>query len=86
MMFYVYVLKSPVADTVYIRFSADLRQRIKEHQQKLHPGWKLVYYEAYLDERDARLRERKLKQYGASLGHLKARIKNSLDQAIERAG
>ena len=85
-MFYVYVLKSPVADTVYIGFSADLRQRIKQHQLREHPGWKLVYYEAYLGERDARLRERKLKQYGASLGHLKARIKNSLDQAIERAG
>ena len=85
-MFYVYVLKSPSADTVYIGFSSDLRQRIKDHgTHPMHRGWKLVYYEAYLDEKDARERERMLKHYGASLGHLKARIGNSLE-ALERAG
>ena len=86
-MFYVYVLKSPKADTVYIGYSGDLKQRIKDHQAgALHKGWMLVYYEAYLDETDARTRERMLKQYGASWGHLKARIENSLLRAKERAG
>ena len=86
-MFYVYVLKCPKAATVYIGFSADLRQRIKKHaSHPMHRGWKLAYYEAYLDEKDARERERRLKHHGAALGHLKARIQNSLAQALERAG
>ena len=86
-MFYVYVVKSPLAETVYIGFSANLKQRIGEHMDMPgHQGWKLVYYEAYLDESDARTRERKLKQYGASWGHLKSRIQQSLAQALERAG
>ncbi len=42
-----------------------------------------VYYEAYLAEKDARERERMLKHYGASLGHLKARIRNSMGRALE---
>ncbi len=71
---------------IYVGFSTDLKQRIKRHQDYEHPGWTLVYYEAYLAEADARQRERKLKAYGASLGHLKARIRNSLDRALERAG
>ena len=86
-MFYVYVLKSPAAETVYIGFSANLRQRIEQHKSHpMHKGWRLVYYEAYLDEKDARDRERKLKHHGASIGHLKARIRNSLTRALERAG
>ncbi len=77
-MFYCYVLKDPQSDFIYIGYSSDLKERIKQHQGSEHPGWRLVYYEAYLAEKDARQRERKLKQYGASLGHLKARIRNSL--------
>ncbi len=82
-MFYCYVLKDPKSDFIYIGFSTDLRQRVKRHQDVEHPGWKLVYYEAYLAEADARERERRLKHYGASLGHLKVRIRNSLDRALE---
>ena len=82
-MFYCYVLKDPKSDFIYIGFSTDLRQRYKCHQEVEHPGWKLVYYEAYLDEADARERERMLKHYGASLGHLKARIWNSLGRTLE---
>ena len=85
-MFYVYVLKSPNSGSIYIGYSADLKQRIQQHRGSEHPGWVLVYYEAYLSEHDARERERMLKQYGASLGHLKARIRQSLVLAVERAG
>ena len=85
-MFYCYVLKDPKSEFIYIGFSSDLKQRIKCHQESEHPGWKLAYYEAYLNEQDAREGERMLKHYGASLGYLKARIKNSLGGALERAG
>ena len=49
-----------------------------------HAGWKLVYYEAYLNEQDARDRERMLKHYGAARGRLKKRITRST--GLESAG
>ena len=87
-MYYVYLLNDPSSSAIYIGYTADLRRRFQEHQiLKRHRGWRLVYYEAYLDERDARKRERKLKDYGSSLGKLKERIAPSLaGSGIERAG
>jgi predicted GIY-YIG superfamily endonuclease len=86
-MFYVYVLQSVEGKNVYYGFSSDLRQRFKAHQQmRKHAGWKLIYYEAYLDEQDARDRERMLKKYGATRGHLKQRIRRSLSTGLESAG
>ena len=86
-MFYVYVLKSPVHGQIYIGYTADLRQRFREHQEQSHKGWILIYYEAYREEQDARDRERMLKHYGSSLGKLKARIEASLNAVgLEWAG
>ena len=80
-VFYVYVLKNPKSAQVYYGYSGNLRARIKAHQQSAeHAGWKLVYYEAYRNEQDARDRERMLKNYGASRGHLKQRIHRSLSE------
>jgi putative endonuclease len=77
-MYYVYILQKPGTEMIYIGFSADLKQRIKAHTDREHPGWRLVYYEAYSSETDARLRERRLKKYGSSLSLLKKRIAHSL--------
>ena len=78
-MHYVYVLKKPDSSMVYIGYSANLKQRIAKHSRSAnHRGWFLVYYEAYRGGTDARMRERKLKHYGSSLGQLKARIGGSL--------
>ena len=85
-MYYVYVLANPKNGAVYYGFSSNLRNRVKQHQTKEHVGWILAYYEAYLDESDARKRERKLKQYGAGRSHLKKRIESSLARALESAG
>ena len=86
-MYYVYVLQNPKSSELYYGFSSDLRQRIRAHQEsKKHAGWILVYYEAYRDERDARERERKLKQYGAARGHLRVRIARSTSKGLESAG
>jgi putative endonuclease len=66
-MFYVYVLQSESDDGLYIGFSTDLRRRIKEHNEgrafatSFRGPWRLIYYEAYLDEEDAQGRERYLK-------------------------
>ena len=76
-MSYIYVLQSPDSEDIYIGFSSDLKRRMSEHERRLHPGWKLVYYEAYLAESDARRRERRLKDYGNAVRQLKARIQDS---------
>ncbi len=67
-MCHVYLLKSPATGQIYIGYTTDLKRRYSEHQiLPRHKGWKLIYYEAYLNSEDAVLRERKLKQYGSSL-------------------
>ncbi|CAN5600668.1 hypothetical protein BH20VER3_BH20VER3_15990 [soil metagenome] len=84
-MFYVYVLKNPKSAALYYGFTSNLRQRFRAHQEMpKHAGWKLIYYEAYVHEQDARDRERMLKQYGAARGHLKQRMARSM--GLESAG
>lgn len=78
-MYYTYVLKNPNNLFLYIGYTEDLTRRCKEHE-KDKPNWKLVYFEAYYSKRDAQKRERQLKQYGSSLGHLRKRILNSLNE------
>jgi putative endonuclease len=86
-VFYVYVLKNPKSGALYYGFSSNLRQRFEKHQKMpKHARWTLVYYEAYLNEQDARHRERRLKQYGAARGHLKQRIARSISKGPESAG
>lgn len=78
-MYYVYLLKDK-NDKIYIGYSSDLKQRIKEHLQHkvrttkrmIEP--KLVYYEAYSTKANAKLREVKLKQFGSSYHGLVKRI------------
>ena len=76
-MFYIYFLKKQKSNYIYIGFTDDLQRRMKEHKKdKLN--YDLIYYEAYLLEKDAREREYKLKEYGSALGHLKRRLHYSL--------
>lgn len=67
-MFYVYVLQNELNRTFYIGYSRDLKQRISDHNSgkgsrltKSGGNWKLIYYEAYLSQRDALGREKFLK-------------------------
>lgn len=66
-MFYVYLLESIKNNNLYIGYTSDLRKRFKEHNQGLnfstkpHRPWQLIYYEAYLNEQDAKRREKYLK-------------------------
>jgi predicted GIY-YIG superfamily endonuclease len=75
-MFYTYIIQDKINFNIYIGYSGDLRRRMKEHLKR-NPNWVLVYYEAYLSEKDARQREQKLKYYGTSLSNLKRRMKYS---------
>ena len=82
-MFYVYLLQSETDDGLYIGFSTDLRRRLKEHGEgrsfatSYRGPWKLIYYEAYLDEEDALGRERYLKS-GGGRRFLKSQLKHHL--------
>src|SRR3989338_4360127 len=82
-MFYVYVIQSIRNGELYIGYTADLKRRFLEHNQKLNSStkadapWKLIYYEACLEESDAKRREKYLKTtQGGRL--LKKRIKDYL--------
>ena len=82
-MFYTYVLQSEKNKEVYIGFTSNLKHRLLEHNQELnfstkrYMPWKLVYYEACLEESDARRREKYLKTtQGGRM--LKRRIKDFL--------
>jgi len=66
-MFYVYLLESTKNHQIYTGMSSDLKRRMKEHQagkvrttNRLLPV-RLIFYESFLDERDAIRRENYLK-------------------------
>ena len=83
-MYYVYILQSQKTKGIYIGYTNDLKRRFREHNQKRNEftdagqPWKLIYYEAYRNERDAKDREKKLKQYGNARTYIKQRLKFSM--------
>ncbi len=72
MFYYVYVLRSEKDGNLYIGETADLRERLKQHNQGLVRSTKtrqpiqLIYYEAYLSKEEAL---RKEKFYKSGRGH-----------------
>ena len=84
-MHYVYLLKSINKSFLYVGTTSDLKRRLVEHNTgrsfatKTYAPFKLVYYEAYAHKKDSDLRERMLKHHGSVIGHLKRRVKNSLN-------
>ena len=83
-MFYVYILYSLKDNKFYNGFTTDLRKRVKEHQGKKVLSTKgriplnLVYYEAYLSEKDALKREKYFKTDKGKKS-LKLMLKNYLE-------
>ncbi|GMU74192.1 MAG: hypothetical protein AMXMBFR44_3900 [Candidatus Campbellbacteria bacterium] len=82
-MFYVYILRSQKTDRMYVGSTGDLRKRLIQHNQgksywtKRYTPWKVIYYEAGLNEQDARAREKYLKS-GPGKRFIKNRIKRFL--------
>lgn len=83
-MYFVYLLKSVQDDKLYVGRTSNLERRIAEHNSKksfatkTRTPLKIVYYEAYLCEEDAKQREKMLKYYGQGLRRLKERLQCSL--------
>ena len=82
-MHYVYTLLSEKDGYFYTGSTNDLKRRVEEHNTgrvnstKNRRPLKLIYYEACLNEDDARQRERYLKS-GMGKKYLRNRLKNSL--------
>jgi putative endonuclease len=82
-MYYVYVLKSEKSRQWYTGSTDNLRKRLSQHNKKQSTWtkrgvpWTLIYYEACLDETDAREREKYLKS-GFGKKYLTNRLKRFL--------
>lgn len=78
-MHYVYILRD-LEGRHYIGYTSDLKRRIQEHNNLQTRTTKrmnqpaLFYYEAYITESSAKLREKKLKQFGSSYTGLMKRL------------
>jgi len=93
-MFYTYLLENKNDKSWYIGYTSDLKKRLKEHQTgrggkttsrnmgAMQRGealrWVLIYYEAYLNKKDAEGRERFLKS-GSGRKYLKKQLVNYLN-------
>ncbi len=83
-MFCVYILKSAKDNLLYIGSTNDLKRRLEEHNNgkskstKNRVPFKLVYYEAYISEKDAKHREHNLKLGSRALAQLKRRLEDTL--------
>jgi len=84
---WVYVLKKKNNNELYIGSTNNLKRRLEEHRKgrifstKNFSGFNLVHYEAYVSERNARIREKRLKYFGKAYQELKKRIKGGLEGA-----
>lgn len=78
-MYYVYILFSEKDKLLYTGFTSDLKARIEKHNSGLVKATKhrrplkLIYYESYVNELDARRREIYLKG-GKGKGELKIQL------------
>jgi putative endonuclease len=65
--YYVYILQSQKDKSLYIGYTHNLKKRIKEHYQgesestRHKRPYKLIYYEAFLNQKDTKNREKYLK-------------------------
>lgn len=84
-MHYVYILEAEEGGGWYIGYSSDLRRRLKEHNSgkgarhtRAQKDWKLIYYEAYRNKRDALGREKFLKS-GSGRTYIEKQLRNYLN-------
>lgn len=83
MFYYTYILQSQKSGKFYTGYTSDLRKRFKEHNEgkstytRSRGPYELIYYEACLNEQDARARELYLKA-GKGKRFLKYRLKRFL--------
>ena len=68
-MYYVYVLKSQVDGKLYIGYTTNLRNRLREHEggevlsTRARRPFELIFYKSYKSMEDAKRRERYFKTF-----------------------
>jgi putative endonuclease len=83
-MFYVYLLESEKDNTWYVGYTTDLKDRLANHNYggntstKTRRPFKLIYFEGYLNKKDALGREDFLKS-GAGHRFIKKQLKHYLE-------
>ena len=82
-MYYIYVIQSEKDELFYTGFTRDIQKRLHEHNTgkvastKNRRPFRLIYFEACLNEQDAIAREKYLKT-GMGKRYLKNRLKRFL--------
>ena len=83
-MYYVYLLENQDDKSWYIGYTTDIERRVSEHNSgkggrttKAKKDWRLIYYEMYLDNKDALGREKFLKS-GSGRKYIKRQLENYL--------
>jgi len=82
-MCYVYILRSLKDNKFYTGYTSDLKRRISEHNSGIKSSTsyrlplRLIYYEAYINQKDALGRELFLKS-GSGKKYLRKQLKNYL--------
>lgn len=80
-----YILQSQKDTSLYIGYSPDLRNRFAKHNKqqvtstKDKTPWKIIYYEAYIERKDATGRETFLKS-GSGWRFLKKQLKHYFEK------
>ncbi len=91
-MHYFYVLANTQRGTLYFGVTQNLKKRLRSHNQgqnlytKRYQTWKLIYYEAYRDKKDAYSREKSIKKYKSAYRTLKKNIANSIRTTLKVRG
>lgn len=82
-MYYVYILQSKRDQSLYIGITNNLKRRMQEHNNgqskytKSRYPYKLIYYEAFVNKKDA-IRDEKLFKSGIGREVLKKKLKSTL--------
>lgn len=82
-LFYTYIIRSIKSGYMYTGTTGDLQKRFNQHNEgkstwtKSRAPWKLIYYEACINEDDAKAREKYLKS-GMGKRYIKNRLKRFL--------
>ncbi|MCX6766554.1 MAG: GIY-YIG nuclease family protein [Candidatus Moranbacteria bacterium] len=84
-MYYVYIIVEEKTGRKYIGSTADLKERIQRHNSKRSTFtsrgefWKLIYYEAFIEKKNALREEQFLKS-----GKGRERIKYLFEETLSR--
>lgn len=83
-MYYVYILQSDKDGKLYVGYTDNLRRRLVEHTNgknistRSRLPLRLIYYEAYVSQANAKGREFRLKTSQGARTSLKRRLRNGL--------